>query len=456
MSDDLVLQAEQIVLGSMMLDPGTIDAVTGRLRSTDFADRAHVSIFAAVVAAHGAGAETSAMGTAIALNTVKGELQRVGGAPYLHTLIAAVPTTANATWYADVVADAALARAAKVDGVRLAQIAESGDVAQIKAERARLVESWTRRIGGAVDAGAAELDDFLGDDTTDDHDWRVTGLIERGDRTIVTGPEGGGKSTLLRQIGLQIAAGIHPFTGDDIEPQCVLIVDLENSTAQVRRELRPLRLAAGDRYHTKPGLHLRVRPDGIDLLSPDDGRWLLDLALAIRPDILITGPIYKLAHGDPTEERTARTVTAWLDRIRVEAETALIIEAHTPHGTNGGKRPIRPYGASLWLRWPEFGLYLSPEGHLQHWRGPRDQRDWPAALKRGGAWPWTQVTRPQDLLWAQIVDLCGDRIPGERELAVLTGASKSSIHRAIETHRAEWDQLTSSQVTGGGPDESLT
>ncbi len=86
----------------------------------------------------------------------------------------------------------------------------------------------------------------------------------------------------------------------------------------------------------------------------------------------------------------------------------VMIEAHSPHASNGGKRPIRPYGASLWLRWPEFGIYLSPEGQLQHWRGQRDERDWPAALKRGGLLPWTVVTRERDLLWARIAQSCAD------------------------------------------------
>ena len=296
-----------------------------------------------------------------------------------------------------------------------------------------------------------ELRAFLAQDEPE-YDWLIPGLLERGDRLVLTGQEGKGKSTLLRQIGVQVAAGLHPFTLAKIDPLRVLYLDLENPQRLVRRAFRTLAAAAGDAYQADPGLHVRVRPDGLDLLSGDDGPWLLQLVGGAAPDLLITGPLYKLAGGDPTEERTAKAVTAWLDRIRRDVGCALALEAHSPYGSNGGKRPERPYGASLWSRWPEFGLYLSPEGHLRHWRGARDERDWPVALRRGGPWPWSPVTRDRDVLWARIVELCaeaGDQ-RSMRDLAEATGSSKGAVERAINEHRADWDALANDLFSGGG------
>jgi hypothetical protein len=281
------------------------------------------------------------------------------------------------------------------------------------------------------------------------YDWLVPGLLERGDRAIFTGPEGGGKSTLLRQISVQAAAGIHPFTLQPITPLRVLLLDLENGGRHVRRQLRPLRIAAGAAYNTIPGLYVHVRPQGLDLLAGDGG-WLLDLTTTVNPDLFIVGPTYKLAGGDPIEEGPARAVAGWLDRIRHDTGCAVIIEAHSPYAANRGTRPLRPYGASLWSRWPEFGLHLGKDGQLQHWRGPRDERAWPALLQRGGPWPWTVITRPRDQLWARVAELCtnaGDQL-SIRDLAELAGSSVGSVTRAIAEHPDAWDAFAAPDIEG--------
>jgi hypothetical protein len=40
---------------------------------------------------------------------------------------------------------------------------------------------------------------------------------------------------------------------------------------------------------------------------------------------------------------------------------------------------------------------------LSHWRGQRDQREWPASLKRGGDWPWMPDRDPREVLWGRII-----------------------------------------------------
>jgi hypothetical protein len=50
-------------------------------------------------------------------------------------------------------------------------------------------------------------------------------------------------------------------------------------------------------------------------------------------------------------------------------------------------------------------LHLSANGTLEHWRGDRDTRDWPAALQRGGAWPWTAIHDTRGVTFAKILDV---------------------------------------------------
>lgn len=287
------------------------------------------------------------------------------------------------------------------------------------------------------------VDEFLAE-LEPEHDWLVPDLLERGERLIVTGPEGGGKSTLLRQMALQVSCGIHPFTGMAIEPKSVFLIDLENTSRHVRAKLRDMRsLLPPDRLLNA---RIRVHTQGLDLLRAIDQAWLEERIIVNEPDLICMGPLYKLAAGDPNEEQGARTVALFLDALRVRYGFTLILEGHSPHAVAGGRRPERPYGASLWMRWPEFGIYLSEQGVIRNWRGPRDTRAWPEALGRGqirnGEWPWTQVTSPRDLTFAEILDAV--KTAGKhlslRELEELLGTPKSNIDRAIKANQKQWTE----------------
>lgn len=288
----------------------------------------------------------------------------------------------------------------------------------------------------------ATLAEFLANED-DAHDWIIPDLLEAGDRLLLTGPEGGGKSTLLRQIAIQAASGIHPFTYDQIEPLRVLLLDLENSVRQVRRALRPLHLAsdmaAGDT------LHVECIPEGLDLTDHTDVTRLAQLIDSTAAQLVIGGPVYKLVGGDPTEEGPAKAAAIAIDRLRARYGVAVALETHQPHGSEG-KRPERPYGASLWKRWPEFGLHLSEEGHLRHWRGDRDQREWPAALQRGGTWPWMVAARQQDQSYARIVECVTNagRKLSIRDIESRTSIPRSTVERALQNNRNHYDKLVAS------------
>lgn len=242
--------------------------------------------------------------------------------------------------------------------------------------------------------GSRELFDFL-DEPEPEYDWLIPDLLERGDRVIVTGQEGHGKSTFLRQLCLQVAAGVHPFTLDQMPSYRTLLVDLENPERHLRRKIRELAYLAPI---TKGDVLVLPKPEGLDLTDSTD-RQRLELTVAMHePALLCIGPTYKMASGDPKDEEQARTVSQALDHIRVQYSCTLIIETHQPYAAQGASRPERPYGASLWSRWPEYGIYLSPHGDLSHWRGQRDERQWPKKLVRGAPWPWMVETpwQPND------------------------------------------------------------
>jgi len=110
--------AEQCVLGAMMLSKDAIADVVEVLRSADFYRPAHATIFDTVLDLYGRGEPADPIMVVSAL-TNSGELVRVGGAAYLHTLISLVPTAANASYYARIVAERAVLRRLVEAGTRI-------------------------------------------------------------------------------------------------------------------------------------------------------------------------------------------------------------------------------------------------------------------------------------------------------------------------------------------------
>jgi replicative DNA helicase len=128
------MAAEQSVLGGMLLSKDAIADVLERLRPGDFYRPAHQNVYDAILDLYGRGEPADAVTVAAELDR-RGLLKRIGGAPYMHTLISTVPTAANAGYYADIVAEKALLRRLVEAGTRVVQYgyagAEGADVADV-------------------------------------------------------------------------------------------------------------------------------------------------------------------------------------------------------------------------------------------------------------------------------------------------------------------------------------
>ena len=126
------LEAEQSVLGGMLLSKDAIADVVESLRGGDFYKPAHQTIYEAILDLYGRGEPADAITLSGEL-TKRGELGRVGGAPYLHTLISSVPTAANAGYYARIVSERAILRRLVEAGTRITQMgyADTGEVDEV-------------------------------------------------------------------------------------------------------------------------------------------------------------------------------------------------------------------------------------------------------------------------------------------------------------------------------------
>ncbi len=236
-----------------------------------------------------------------------------------------------------------------------------------------------------------------------DEYWIVPNLWERGDRTIVTGAEGEGKSTLIREWAVMIASGIHPFTLDPMQRQRVMLLDLENSEEQIKDELIKICGRAGIEVPGEPWLIVVPWPAGIDLAA-SDYEAAVDSTLKTYPvDIVMGGPLYKMIDTSLADENASKSLSAALDRLREDHDITMVLEAHqvneqVAYNAKTSEfvrdRARRPFGSSLWRRWPEFGICLFTDGRLSHWRTPRSKRVWIERLRFDGpTWLWQPDNR---------------------------------------------------------------
>lgn len=397
------IAAEQAVLGAMLLSAAAAEACRSALSADDFYRPAHGVIFRAVTDLMRDREPVDAVTVKDRLE-IAGDLARCGHALYLHTLIASVPTTANAGYYTRIVRDRAVRRRLRVAGRRILQWADGDDDAH------GLTERSVREVEAVRDSGIGDgitvktVDEFMNvPDGADDYDWVVPGLLERGDRLMLTGHEGAGKSTLMRQLSVTIAAGIHPLAHQPIAPRRVLIIDGQDSERQIRRQIRPLLAQARLQGYPVSETNLWIEARGrMDLALDRDASWLMRQVSAVHPDIVMLGPLCNLAPRALNSDDDAAPVIAVIDMIR-ERDACIVLEAHAGHAlATGGRRDMRPRGSSAFLGWPEFGYGLrwsedpiakaARTVDVVSWRGDRDERDWPEMLTQGGIWPWKAAT----------------------------------------------------------------
>ncbi|EJY56772.1 replicative DNA helicase [Alicyclobacillus hesperidum URH17-3-68] len=124
------VEAEQAVLGAMLISPDAVAEALEILEPDDFYRAAHQSIFRAMRDVYDAGNPVDVVTVAAALRTRDDALDAVGGAEYLADLAAAMPTALHVVQYAEIVREKALLRRIIAAAT---QIAEAGYAQEVPA-----------------------------------------------------------------------------------------------------------------------------------------------------------------------------------------------------------------------------------------------------------------------------------------------------------------------------------
>ena len=239
------IEAEQALLGGLMLDNNSWDRLSGKVTEGDFYRPDHQLIFAAIREL----AEKDHPRDAVTLSEhleSRGQLIDAGGLGYLGTLVRDTPSAANVAAYAEIVRERALLRELIAVGNDIASQAYQPEGRPAK----ELVELAERRVFEIAEKGAHGKRDFvpLKDicspmidrlDTLHQAGAAITGLptgftkfdektqgLQKGDLIIVAGRPSMGKTTLALNIAEY--AAFNPA-----EPSAVAIFSMEMSTEQL-------------------------------------------------------------------------------------------------------------------------------------------------------------------------------------------------------------------------------
>lgn len=220
--------AEQSVLGGMLLSKDAIADVVESLRASDFYKPAHETIYEAILSLYGHGSPADAITVADELKK-RGELTRVGGASYIHTLIASVPTAANAQYYAEIVKEHAIMRRLIEAGTKIAQLGYANEtevdalVDQAQAEIYAVTDgnakedyvSFSEALEATmreIDANSNRPDGVYGVPTDFIELDELTGGLHGGQMIVIAARPGVGKSTLALDIARSAAIHHHMAT----------------------------------------------------------------------------------------------------------------------------------------------------------------------------------------------------------------------------------------------------
>ncbi len=192
--------AEQSVLGGMLLSKDAIADVIELLQRSDFYRPAHQLVYDTIVHLYARGEPADPITVSSALNK-SGNLLRVGGPSYLHTLIASVPTAANAGYYATIVAERAILRRLVEAGTRIVQLgygAASGRGAE---------------VDQLVDRAQAEVYDVTERRMSEDAvalDQLIPIALDEIEAISARGEGGGGLRTGFADLDRLIGGGLQP------------------------------------------------------------------------------------------------------------------------------------------------------------------------------------------------------------------------------------------------------
>src|SRR5450830_1679355 len=336
------IAAEQSVLGGMMLSKDAIADVVETLRGTDFYRPSHELVYEAILDLYGRGEPADAV-TVSAELTKRGEISRIGGAPYLHTLISMVPTAANAGYYARIVRERAVLRRLVEAGTRIVQLgyaADGGDVDEI-------VNTAQSEIYAVTEQRASEDYHRLGDviggavDEIEAAGHRGVGMVG-----VPTGFADLDRLTNGLHPGQMIVIAARPAIGKALAldtplatpPGWTTMGDVQVGDQLIAADGTPTVVVAATPVMIDRPCYRVTFDDGTDIVADAQHEW------ATR-----TRAMRRLSRGAAAEIRTSEQLAATLHCATADRRANHSVDVAAALELPTADLPLAPYALGVWL-----------------------------------------------------------------------------------------------------------
>jgi replicative DNA helicase len=346
------IAAEQCVLGGMMMSKDAISDVIEVIRAADHYRPAHQIVHETILDLYSRGEPADAVTVAAEL-TKRGEIGKVGGAPYLHTLIASVPTAANAGYYARIVRERAILRRLVEVGTRIVQLGYAGD-----ADADELVDRAQAEVYGVTERRVS--DDYLPlSEIMPGALVEIEAIGSRGGSMtgVPTGFADLDALTNGLHAGQMIVIAARPALGKALALDTPLptpqgwttMDDVAVGDRLLGADGRPVRVVAvTDVMHGRKCYEVQFS-DGEVIVADGQHQWVTWTRAARRYDAQLRGHGREFARPVRPEVVTTEQIAATLRCPTVDARPNHAVALSAPLQLPEADLPIPPYALGCWL-----------------------------------------------------------------------------------------------------------